>query len=236
MRLDKSGKLPIYGPGKNITVHFEGSFYWISINKEGGWVGLVPSETEHKSSDAADKVALQHYYLRSEFGKLTFKAPSKSGLYDIRMFDSDPGFMQGDGLEVASVSFKVGKKKNDLNGIWKCKDRKVLISQIGSTINSKYFEVPQNFKNTYGFDVNDRDFNAETDGKTINGSIFMRFPLEYKQKCPQQWKVVVPIEFSISKDGNKLNGNYMEYIISSECEVRENGLKNIEYERVLDQN
>ena len=100
--------------GSDVIVAFEGSYKWVKhyndISKGWGWIGLVPSKTEHGSSDAADKVDLQYYYIPSEYGELSFKAPDESGSYDIRMFDRDPGPFRGDGKEVASITFKVVNK------------------------------------------------------------------------------------------------------------------------------
>lgn len=97
----------VFAPGESIVVNYEGSHNWSSPGPTAGWIGLIPSNIEHGSSDLNDKEDLEYYYMRKEFGVLTFTAPEKTGSYDLRMFDSDPGMFEGDGKEQAFISIKV---------------------------------------------------------------------------------------------------------------------------------
>ena len=61
----------------------------------------------HGSSDVNDAADLEYRYMTKEFGTENFTAPKTPGSYDIRMFDSDPGPLQGDGKEVAFITIQV---------------------------------------------------------------------------------------------------------------------------------
>lgn len=102
-------KKVVYKPGDPIIVSFEGSSNWVSRfgNRSKGWIGLIPSHVAHGSSDENDAADLEYRYMTEEFGTENFTAPKTPGSYDIRMFDSDPGAFQGDGIEVAFITIQV---------------------------------------------------------------------------------------------------------------------------------
>ena len=89
-----------FKPGESIQVHFTAPANLPS----NAWVGIIPSTIPHGSESENDKNDLTYQYLsKKTSGTLTFKAPTKPGLYDFRMNDSD-----SNGKEIATVSFSVG--------------------------------------------------------------------------------------------------------------------------------
>lgn len=85
--------------GESITVHFVAPASFPG----NAWIGLVPSGAPHGSETENDKHDLAYQYLKKKTkGSLTFTAPSKPGLYDFRMHDTD-----SDGKEVTYVTFSV---------------------------------------------------------------------------------------------------------------------------------
>ena len=79
--------------------------------EEDAWIGIVPSSVPHGDETRNDINSLSCQYL---FGKrratITFTAPRYSGMYDIRLNNSDLI-----GREVASVSFAVIGSSGDLS-------------------------------------------------------------------------------------------------------------------------
>ena len=101
LKLDKTE----YLPGELITVVIASPVRL----QEDAWIGIIPSSVPHGDEMRNDINALSCQYL---FGKrratLTFTAPRYSGMYDIRLNNSD-----FKGREVASVSFTVvGSSEN----------------------------------------------------------------------------------------------------------------------------
>ncbi|EKD41218.1 MAG: hypothetical protein ACD_73C00801G0008 [uncultured bacterium] len=67
------------------------------------WIGIIPSYIPHGKESKNDQYDLSYQYLNNRTeGTLTFLAPATKGNYDLRMNNTDK-----DGLEVATVSFKV---------------------------------------------------------------------------------------------------------------------------------
>ncbi len=67
------------------------------------WIGIIPSDVPHGSEAVNDQYDVSYQYLgKKTSGVLMFKAPLKSGNYDIRMHDTD-----GNGVEIGNVSFTV---------------------------------------------------------------------------------------------------------------------------------
>ena len=101
LKLDKTE----YLPGETITVTIASPVRL----KEDAWIGIVPSTVPHGDEMRNDINALSCQYL---FGKrrttLTFTAPRYSGMYDIRLNNSDLK-----GREVASVSFTIVGSSED---------------------------------------------------------------------------------------------------------------------------
>jgi outer membrane protein OmpA-like peptidoglycan-associated protein len=76
---------------------------------QGAWIGLIPSDVPHGSEDTNDQHDLSYQYVGNKTsGTFTFNAPDKSGSYDLRLNDSD-----GNGTEIASVTFSVGDIKKE---------------------------------------------------------------------------------------------------------------------------
>lgn len=103
LKLDKAE----YQPGEIITVTIASPVRL----EEDAWIGIVPSSVPHGEEIRNDINALSCQYL---FGKrrttITFAAPKYSGMYDIRLNNSDIK-----GREVASVSFAVVGSSGDLS-------------------------------------------------------------------------------------------------------------------------
>jgi len=95
--LDKT----MFAPREEIQVHFSAP----STYSPSAWVGIVPSDVPHGSSNQNDEYDLAYQYLDGQTsGVLTFTAPEEPGNYDFRLHNTDE-----DGSEVASVSFVVTK-------------------------------------------------------------------------------------------------------------------------------
>ncbi len=100
----------VYNAGDRIVVKFIGS----SSYADNAWIGMLPSYITHGNEDDAGYHDLAYHYIGKKLnGELTFVAPSQSGDYDIRMFNTDTCC---NGQETCSVSFKVvgGTNKNIL--------------------------------------------------------------------------------------------------------------------------
>jgi hypothetical protein len=89
----------LFSPGEEIRVRFFGTTGLAS----NAWIGIVPSEIPHGSEAENDKHDLAFSYLngRTE-GELLFKAPTKPGLYDFRLHDTD-----NNGKELDYITFEV---------------------------------------------------------------------------------------------------------------------------------
>lgn len=95
LELDRS----VFQPGETIAVAFSapGNF------ARDAWVGIIPSNVPHGSEAVNDQHDMTYQYLeRRTAGTLTFAAPTKPGVYDFRMHDTD-----SNGREVAAVEFRV---------------------------------------------------------------------------------------------------------------------------------
>ncbi len=67
------------------------------------WVGVVPSEVPHGSSAVNDEHDVDYQYLGGDAaGTLEFRAPARTGSWDLRMHDT-----VDEGVEIASVTFEV---------------------------------------------------------------------------------------------------------------------------------
>jgi outer membrane protein OmpA-like peptidoglycan-associated protein len=99
----------VFVPAEVIEVRLKGAGGLV----DGAWVGIIPSEVTHGSEAVNDENDVAYEYLDGRAdGTLMFTAPSDEGDYDLRLSD-------GEGREVASVSFKVragtsGKAKLEL--------------------------------------------------------------------------------------------------------------------------
>ncbi len=90
-----------FNPGESITVTYAAPKGYA----QNAWIGIIPSGIKHGKESLNDQHDLAYKYLNnSTSGKMTFSAPKDAGSYDVRMHDSD-----SDGVEVASVTFSVGK-------------------------------------------------------------------------------------------------------------------------------
>ncbi len=95
IRLNKS----TYSPGETIWVTFTA----LSRYPSNAWIGIIPASVKHGSEIENDRYDISYQYLNKKTsGQFKFTAPSKQGIYDFRMNDSD-----NNGNEVASVSFEV---------------------------------------------------------------------------------------------------------------------------------
>lgn len=95
LRLEKYN----FKPNDEIKVHFVAPASF----QGNAWVGIIPSDIPHGSESENDKHDLAYQYLNKKTsGTLTFKAPAKPGLYDLRMNDTD-----SNGKEVTYVTFSV---------------------------------------------------------------------------------------------------------------------------------
>lgn len=95
LKLDKS----TFRPGEEIQVRFRASQYY----PPNAWVGIIPSRVPHGSEAENDKYDISYQYLNKRTkGTLLFRAPDRTGSYDVRMHDTD-----NNGRETYSVSFQV---------------------------------------------------------------------------------------------------------------------------------
>ena len=93
--LDKTS----FAPAEVVDVHFVAP----DSVSETAWVGIIPSDVPHGSSDTNDEHDVDYQWVKpNTSGTLSFLAPDEPGSYDFRMNDSDHG-----GKEIASVTFTV---------------------------------------------------------------------------------------------------------------------------------
>jgi hypothetical protein len=87
-----------FAPGEEIKLKFtaEGTF------GPNAWIGVIPSSAPHGDESKNDEFDIDYKYFTGTAGELTFSAPGTAGDYDFRMNTTDQ-----DGIEVASVSFKI---------------------------------------------------------------------------------------------------------------------------------
>jgi len=104
--LDKSE----YIAGETIYVGYQGS----ELFADNAWIGMFPAYYRHGNEDDAGKHDLTYRYIgKNTNGHLTFTAPSQSGEYDFRIFNTDTCC---NGREISSTGFMVtgGTNKNIL--------------------------------------------------------------------------------------------------------------------------
>lgn len=124
----------------------------------------------------------------------------------------------------------------DISGNWNTGSRTIHISQNGSFITGKYIKLTKGDIDNFGYNVNELSIKGKFDGKTFIGKIHIKFPIEFKQKCPQQWDTEVSIELSLSKDGNMLQGKLPNNILYYNCKLGDGLWVDKKYERVTDSN
>lgn len=106
LHIDKTS----YAAGEAITVSF--NLDPESARDPHAWIGLLPADVPHGSSDENDKFDLEYQYLEGKnSGTLTFHAPDDPGDYDLRMHNAEAG-----GQELATVAFKVTGSARPLTG------------------------------------------------------------------------------------------------------------------------
>ena len=67
------------------------------------WIGIIPANIAHGSESVNDQHDLTYQYIKNRKSDvMTFVAPRKPGLYDIRMHNTD-----NDGVEIAFAQFRV---------------------------------------------------------------------------------------------------------------------------------
>jgi len=89
----------VFDTGESIRVHFVASPQW----SDDAWIGIIPSDTPHRSEAENDRFDVAYQYLRKQArGSLVFTAPDKAGQWDFRMHDTDKN-----GREIYSVTFTV---------------------------------------------------------------------------------------------------------------------------------
>ena len=86
-------------PGEEINVYFKAPKSFA----EDGWIGIVSSDFPHGDEMKEAKYGFNHQSLQGRTsGLMSFKAPSRPGSYDFRLYDTSVN-----GREFASVSFQV---------------------------------------------------------------------------------------------------------------------------------
>ena len=93
-------KKEVYAPGEEIELEFTAPE---SLSPRA-WIGLIPSNVPHGKEAVNDQHDIGWHYLeKKSAGTLKFVAPPENGSYDFRMNSTDQ-----DGVEITSVTFKVG--------------------------------------------------------------------------------------------------------------------------------
>ncbi|MCI0605012.1 hypothetical protein L0156_18660 [bacterium] len=93
-------KKDAFAPGEEIDVEFTAP----EALSPRAWIGMIPSNVPHGKEEVNDQHDIQWQYLeKKSSGVLRFVAPPENGSYDFRMNSTD-----SDGVEITSVTFKVG--------------------------------------------------------------------------------------------------------------------------------
>ena len=93
-------------PGENITIEFIAR----PCYEKKAWIGIIPATIAHNEQEKSFQAKLTSQYLaKKSKGSLQFKAPSKPGSYDFRMFDTEEN-----GREIISTTFSVGAKEEEV--------------------------------------------------------------------------------------------------------------------------
>lgn len=104
--------------------------------KDGAWAGVVPSSVPHGQEAVNDEHDSSFFHINS--GKDVLIAPKEPGDYDVRLNSDDQ-----DGVELASVSFKVTEDPNPVKEpkiLWEANE-----PQTGDSELEVSFEVPLDF-------------------------------------------------------------------------------------------
>lgn len=214
--------------GESINVEFSIS----PCFGNGSWIGIVPIDVDHGNEMENSRAVIgRRYQVRGpSTGKIDLIAPGRGGIYDIRLNNHTTGFEE--------KSIRIVVDNNNLTGDWTNKRGSTYrFSQQGSSVNSITIKRSERAIKLFGHVLNDWHIKGTFEGNTIRGKVHLKYPIEYKEKCPLQWDHESNIELTLSENGNELRGRLRTITINdSDCSLNDNGWREVVYERVSESN
>lgn len=114
-------------------------------------------------------------------------------------------------------------QKIDLNGDWaytgftgKSINK---ITHKGSSVNGVLVLPSDVGRDTYGFVPGDWSLRCRLEGRSLQGTIHLRWPLSFKKKCPHLWDTSGTLEATIQPDGNTITGRYEWINYDEDCKI-----------------
>lgn len=121
--------------------------------------------------------------------------------------------------------------KGELDGFWYFSNgAKITVRQSGKQINAVYAKVSSNSI----FQVGEQAFFGELTEQSLTGKIHTRFPLEYKDSCPDTWDMLNELNLTLSDDNQTFEGSWKGNTLHpSSCTVTEGDWNAISITRAM---
>ncbi len=109
----------------------------------------------------------------------------------------------------------------DLNGDWAYTGFTgksiIKITHKGSSVNGVFVLPSDVARDTYGFVPGEWSLRCRLEGRSLQGTIHLRWPLSFKKKCPHLWDTSGSLEATIQPDGNTITGRYEWINYDEDC-------------------
>ncbi len=111
-----------------------------------------------------------------------------------------------------------------LTGVWQGAEHDLSFTQTGQNATGTCQNLSTTLIQNYGFTNGESCIYGTFSGTTFSGKTLVRYPIEFKSKCPTQWSKWTDIILAISSDGNTLTGRWRSNTISTpSCLETDNG-------------
>jgi len=105
------------------------------------------------------------------------------------------------------------------------------ISQNGQQINGYLTKPSASASSQYGWNAGDPAFYGTLSGKTMTGTIYLHYLVEYKSLCPAKWSSSSGVTMTMSSDGKTISGNFTKNMMDKNCVVTGTSSATVTYTR-----
>jgi hypothetical protein len=120
-----------------------------------------------------------------------------------------------------------------LEGVWRTNTGGIQrITQEGPLVYSVHLELLPAGITEFGYMPGDRAWYGTLADDTIVGSIFLRFPLSFREVCPDQWTLTSELELTVSESNDLLTGRWRQYYLLEDCVLERGPWQAMELRRV----